>query len=175
MKTLILKKFKPLLTASALCTLSAVMLFPGMTSAKYMNSINPQLMTVQAAGDFQGGGGFEGDRHMNKMVKVLALTEQQQSDIKTIKDQARDEHAVLRQSMMSYQDEKKALVTSSSFDESAFVALQAAYQPIFAQMALERAKTKNAIFNVLTTEQQALWQEFMANRKGNRKSGKRGR
>ena len=44
---------------------------------------------------------------------------------------------------------------------------------MFTQVALTRAKTKHAIFNVLTTEQQEKWLAKMDKRKKNSKKGKR--
>ena len=67
--------------------------------------------------------------------------------------------------MKKFKVEEKALLQAEAFDEQAYTALHVAYQPIFMQIAITRAKTKHAIFNILTTQQQEKWLKVMANRK----------
>lgn len=102
---------------------------------------------------------------MKRMAKMLELSEQQQAQIKTIKEQAKDQNEILRDSMKKFRESEKALIQAEEFDEQAFLALQLVNQQIFSDMALNRAKTKHALFNVLTTEQQEKWQNKMKKRK----------
>lgn len=110
-------------------------------------------------------GGDRAEKMMNRMMKVLSLSEQQQVQIVAIKAQAREQHNVLRDSMKKFKEEEKTLLQAQAFDEQAYTALHGAYQPVFVQMALIRAKTKHAVFNVLTTAQQEKWLRIMGNRK----------
>lgn len=102
---------------------------------------------------------------MKRMAKFLSLNEEQKIQIKEIKIQAKEQHKVLRTSMKQFRVEKQKLVQAEQFDEQAFNALQDAYQPIFSQLALLRVKTKHAIFNVLTVEQQEKWLKRIENYK----------
>ena len=112
----------------------------------------------------QRGGDYSGHT-MKRMIKVLSLSDQQQVQIKAIRVQAKEQHKSLRASMKTFRNEAKVLVQAETFDEQAFIALQGAYQPSFEQAALAKAKTKHAIFNVLTTEQQNKWKAMMEKRK----------
>ncbi len=110
---------------------------------------------------------------MKRMVKELSLTEQQQEQIKLIRTEAKEQHETLRESMKKFKGEEKALLQAQTFDEQAYRSLHTAYQPIHMEAALAQAKTKQAVFNVLTTEQQEKWLKLMEKRKEklNRKRG----
>lgn len=106
-----------------------------------------------------------GGINIKKMIKVLDLNEEQQTAIKAIKTQAKEQRKTMRATMKEFKAEAKALIQAETFDEQAFSALQDTYQANFEQAGLERAKTKNAIFNVLNDEQQEKWQKIMERRK----------
>ena len=158
----IIKPVKSIISISAVC---AAIAFSSMSGA------------YAAGNDF----GFDGQRHhqksgkhmMKRMTKVLSLSEEQQTQIKALKTQAKEQHELQRESVKKFKDEEKLLLQAETFDEQAYIALHASYQDTFTQMALTRAKTKHAIFNVLTTEQQEKWLTKMDKRKKNGKRGKR--
>ena len=116
---------------------------------------------------------FDGDRqhHVSKhklkrLAKMLSLSEEQQTQIKAIKAQAKEQHQGLRESMKQFKAKEKELLQAKLFDEKAYGDLHDAYQPIFTQRALMRVKTKHAIFNVLTPVQQEKWLETLEHHKG---------
>ncbi|MGV2871106.1 Spy/CpxP family protein refolding chaperone [Colwellia sp. E150_009] len=157
----IIKPVKSIISISAVC---AAIAFSSMSGA------------YAAGNDF----GFDGQKHhqsgkhmMKRMTKVLSLSEAQQIQIKALKTQAKEQHELQRESMKKFKDEEKLLLRAESFDEQAYIALHVSYQDMFTQVALTRAKTKHAIFNVLTTEQQEKWLAKMDKRKKNSKKGKR--
>lgn len=154
-------QIKPLITAFALSVLSIVIFFPSISYADHI--------VDRASFNHSKGAGYNYDRMMKKMVKVLGLNEQQQTEIKQIKVQAREQHSALFESIKLYRNEQASLIHADVFDEQAFIVLHAAYQPSFAQAVLNRAKTKHAIFKVLTVEQQDKWQLFLARKKNGRK------
>jgi len=117
--------------------------------------------------------GGHGKNIMKGMIKALSLSEQQQVQIKTIKIQAKAQHIALRDGMKKFKEEERSLVQAQTFDEQAYSILHVAYQPIFAQKALMQAKTKHAVFNVLTIPQQEKWLKIMDERKEKRQQ-KRG-
>ncbi|MBL4942545.1 MAG: Spy/CpxP family protein refolding chaperone [Colwellia sp.] len=105
------------------------------------------------------------DYMIKRMSKVLALSEQQQVQIKAIKTLAKERHKSLHESLKQFKKEAKLLIQADSFDEQAFIALQGAYQVSFEQVVLVKAKTKHAIFNLLTIEQQLKWQTMEKKRR----------
>jgi len=137
---------KVIASVTTLCTLMA---FSGIANA------NESAM-FDSPRYHQKGGAHRGNM-MKRMIKVLSLSEQQQAQIKAIKSQAKEQDKNFHASMRQFRQEVKALVHAETFDEHAFTALQGSYQASFAQAGLAKAKTKHAIFNILTTEQQQKW------------------
>ena len=74
-----------------------------------------------------------------------------------IKIQAKEQHQILRVSMKKFKIAEKKLLQAEEFDEQGFNALYEAYQPVFKELALIRVESKQAVFNVLTAEQQLTW------------------
>ncbi len=153
----IIKPVKTMASISALCAVLALSSITSVNASAFDSSKHYQK---------------RGEHMMKRMTKVLSLSEQQQVQIKAIKTQAKEQHELLIESMKKFKGEEKLLLQAQSFDEEAFTTLHNTYQPTFAQMALTRAKTKHAIFNVLTTDQQEKWAKVKNNRKGKHK-GKR--
>jgi protein CpxP len=112
---------------------------------------------------------------MKRMAKALSLSEEQKAEIKVIKTQAKEQHQTLRTSMKEFKVAEKKLVQAETFDEQAFSALHDTYQPVLKQLALIRVKTKQAIFNVLNTEQQEKWQAMAKHHKGKGKGKGQGK
>ena len=149
----IIKLIKAIVSISSVC---AVLAFSSMSSA---NSSGDDVA-------FDSSQHHHKSKHMMKwMSKMLSLSEQQRVQIKAVKTQAKEQSETLRDSMKQFKGAEKLLLQAEVFDEHAFIALHATYQQTFVQMALTRAKTKHAIFNVLTTEQQGKWLKTMEKRK----------
>lgn len=158
------KPTKTIFSTAAICIVIAF------ASVASVNASNND-MTYDSQREYQK---HQGSKHkIKRMTKALSLSEQQQVQIKAIKTQAKEQHQVLRESMKEFKVAEKKLVQTETFDEQAFSALREAYQPIFAQSALIRAKTKHAVFNVLTTEQQDKWQKIIEHKKGKGNAKKR--
>lgn len=114
----------------------------------------------------------ENKHKMKRMVKALLLSEEQQVQIKAIKRQAREQHQMVSSSIKEFKAAEKELLQAEALDEQAFSALHETYQPVFAQLALLKVKTKHAIFNVLTTDQQEKWLKIVRHHKGKAKKGR---
>lgn len=146
---------KPVKTIVSTATLCCVIAFASVASVNASNLA------------FDGQREHYGSKHqLKRFAKVLSLSEEQQTQIKEIKDQAKDQHQGLRESMKQFKAKEKALLQAKLFDEKAYGALYDAYQPIFTQRALMKVKTRHAIFNVLTADQQEKWLETLKNYKG---------
>ncbi len=153
----ITKSMKAIASVTTLCS---VMVFSGISS---VNALGYDIAFDSPRHHQRGS-----EHRMKRMIKALALSEDQQVQIKEIRIEAKAQYGDLRDSMQQFRTEVKALVQAEIFDEQAFIALQGAYQPSFAQAGLAKAKTKHAIFNILTTEQKNEWSEIMAKRKEKR-------
>jgi len=93
------------------------------------------------------------DKNLAKLSRKLGLTESQQADIKALKSEEQANMQTLKPAMKTFREQVKTLMLADSFDEQAFIELQASNQDVFAQMALIKAKSKFAMKSVLTKEQ----------------------
>jgi len=88
-----------------------------------------------------------------KLSRKLGLSESQQAEFKALKSEEKLKMQSLKPSMKAFREQVKSLMSADSFDEPAFIELQANNQDVFATMALIKAKTKFAMKSILTTEQ----------------------
>jgi Spy/CpxP family protein refolding chaperone len=147
---------KPMKTIASISTVCAMLAFASVSNAN---------ITDDNAGTNSHKHHQKSKHMMKKMAKYLSLSEQQKTEIKAIRTQAKEQGEPLRAQMKQFKEAEKLLLQAETFDDEAFVALHASYQQIFAQESLAKAKTKNAIFNVLTSEQQEKWLSKMEKRK----------
>ena len=104
------------------------------------------------------GGYDKSDHHMSekklaKLSRKLGLTESQQADIKALKAEEKTQMQALKPAMKAFREQVKTLMSADSFDEQAFIQLQASNQETFAAMALIKVKSKFAMKSVLTEQQ----------------------
>ncbi|WDE12282.1 Spy/CpxP family protein refolding chaperone [Thalassomonas haliotis] len=146
MKKSLLKPWKSALALTALC---GVLALPNTASAcphdGYMAQSSEQMR-------HHGGKG-----KMRRMARHLELDQAQISEIRAIRQAAWDENAELRDTMITFREEMKALLAADIFDEEAFAALQEKYQASFQQQGLIKAKTKHAVIQVFSEEQKEKW------------------
>ena len=102
----------------------------------------------------------QGDK-MHRMFKKLNLSMEQKQQIALIKLEGKAESTAIHDSYKQYKEEQKVLLQADTFNEGAFTNSYYNNQETFAKAALIKAKTKHAIFNVLTPEQQEKWQGMM--------------
>jgi len=119
---------------------------------------------VLSTGSFAGNDSHELNRHDNnhqqmsekkfaKLSKKLDLSESQQAQIKVLRSDEKTKIQALKPAMIAFKEQVKVLMSAESFDEQAFIQLQASNQDVFASMALIKAKSKFAMKSVLTEEQ----------------------
>lgn len=146
------KKIKTLVLTSLLCG----MLFNSFSTIAHDRSGRSAGTTPS----FKHDRGDRMSHHIKKMARYLQLTEEQQVQMKTIRENTSAEKEEFKQSMESFHDQKKALMTASEFDDEGFSALFVKYQGNFEQMALIKAKSKHAMYQLLNEEQQAKFNDF---------------
>lgn len=121
------------------------------------------------SGNYQGDNGYHqmSEKKFAKLSRKLGLSESQQADIKTLRSEEKAQMAVLKPAMKAFREQVKTLMSAESFDEEAFVQLQASNQDVFAAMALTKAKSKFAMKSVLTEEQLVIFRS-MKNKRSRR-------
>lgn len=160
---------KPMKTIASISTLCAIMALTGIASAE----VPANDSVVDSPKQHHKKAGHSDKKMMKRMIKALSLTEEQQAQIKAIKEQEKEQSSTLKDSIKRFKEAEKLLIQAESFDEQAYVALHLANQQVLADLGLIRAKSKNAIFNVLNPEQQAKWQKIMENYKGKKGKSKK--
>jgi protein CpxP len=93
------------------------------------------------------------EKKLAKLTRKLGLSETQQSELKAVKNEEKSQMAVLKPALNAFRDQVKTLMSAESFDEQAFIQLQASNQDVFASMALVKAKSKFSMKSILTQEQ----------------------
>ena len=93
------------------------------------------------------------EKKFAKLTRKLGLSESQQADIKALKSEEKAQIQTFKPAMKAFREQVKTLMSAESFDEEAFIQLQASNQDVFAAMALTKAKSKFAMKSVLTEEQ----------------------
>jgi protein CpxP len=88
-----------------------------------------------------------------KMARFLQLSEEQRTEVKTIFAQVKIDKTNHREVINDFKDQVKHLMNTPTFDEKAFTELHQQYQPQFSAAALLKAKTRHALFQILTEEQ----------------------
>ncbi|KGJ86473.1 Spy/CpxP family protein refolding chaperone [Colwellia psychrerythraea] len=134
--------FKNLAIATSIC--SALVLTP-LSFAGSDNSTHH--------GGHEKGHQQMSEKKLAKLSRKLGLSESQQADIKALKTEEKTQMQALKPAMKAFREQVKTLMSAESFDEQAFVQLQANNQDVFAAMALVKAKSKFAMKSVLTAEQ----------------------
>lgn len=161
MKNIRLSKFKK---AALMLTTAGMLAVPAYSYA--MND-GEQASDCQKMQEHKGKrfkGKHSQHKQLKKMARYLDLTAEQKSEIKDIFTAAKSNRNVEKQAMNDFKLEVKALVQADTFDEQAFKNLHSAHQVQIQNVALEKAKVKHQIFNVLTPEQQEKWLEFKEKR-----------
>ena len=162
MKNQIINQSKVILLSAALIGTSLTALSVNASDTGYNNGAEQQQQYKQ------GKKSKHHNKEFKKMAKYLSLTDEQKVQIKAIKAEAKARNEAIRDDMRVFRAETKVLVQAEQLDEQAVLSSFDAHRDTFAQKELNRAKTKHAIYQVLTEEQRVKWQEFKAKGKKNR-------
>ena len=93
-------------------------------------------------------------KHLHRIAKHLDLTSEQRSEIKVIFSGMKEGRLAHKADLTGFGEQVKSLLQASKFDENKFDAIYAEFQPAFQKMAMDKAKIRHAIMQVLTPEQQ---------------------
>ena len=118
--------------------------------------------------DYQQGENNEhhrkGKNRLHRLVKKLDLSDEQKIQVKDIFANMSAKH---KNDSAELKEQMKSLMQASEFDEDKFEAIHLKRQENFQKMAMEKAKTRHAIMQVLTPEQR---EEFLTMGKQRRRS-----
>ncbi|MEP0357728.1 Spy/CpxP family protein refolding chaperone [Paraglaciecola sp.] len=88
------------------------------------------------------------------MFKKLALTDEQKTAVKSIREQARATDKDLRAKLKEFKEAERALITSGDFSSENWLTLSVEYQSDFVAMSVSKANVRHNVWNILTSEQQ---------------------
>jgi len=103
-------------------------------------------------------------KSMHRLAKKLDLTSEQRSEIKAIFKGMKEDREANKAAFSSYKEQMKSLLAVSEFDENNFNAIYAEFQTSFKQLAMEKAKNRHAIMQVLTAEQKEKYSSMEKHR-----------
>lgn len=101
-------------------------------------------------------------KHLHRLAKKLDLTSEQRSKIKVIYANMRDDRQEDKANFAGFKQQVQALLQASEFDEIQFTNIYAKYQPSFQKLAMEKAKVRHAVMQILSPVQQ---EKFLTMRK----------
>ena len=110
----------------------------------------------EARRDARFAKGGESMRGHHGPFKGLDLTDEQKAELVALKEEAKVAMQSHRETMQNFKDAQQTLIRSDAFSEDAFDALVAQYKDDLVSAGVEKAKHRQAMFAVLTDEQQAL-------------------
>lgn len=108
-----------------------------------------------------GGPGFP-------MFRQLNLTDEQKNQIRALHEKGFEAAQTYREQLQQLRQQKFALIHSDAFNEEAAKELAGKEAALMAEMDLNRMRTQNAVFNLLTPEQKAKLAELTNNRPAGR-------
>jgi Spy/CpxP family protein refolding chaperone len=94
------------------------------------------------------------EQHLSKMTAILDLTEVQQAQIRDILENKQKQHQALSQQRCADREQRQEMKSAGTFDEAEFRAMAGKKAAQRIDMQVEKMKTKQQIFALLTTEQQ---------------------
>lgn len=106
----------------------------------------------------------DGHKKPDSLFSQLDLSDAQKEQIKTIRQNSREEKKIYREEQKSVRESFKAVMEAELWDESAVTSAATSEIAASKQLRLIDANSKNAVYNVLTAEQQAQLSELMEDR-----------
>lgn len=112
------------------------------------------------------------DMHLERMAAVLDLTEEQKSQIETLRNQKRENTAAQQEKMTELREELREMGLDGSYDESRARALANELATIKADMMVENIRLRSEIHSLLTPEQQELTEKLRPLKHGCKNKGR---
>ena len=141
------------------------------------------LATARSWGDGPGNCGGKGqamsaedheerlEQRLEMMSEILDLSEDQATQVEALLKAQYEQKSAQRQQMRAGQQALRDKMQSNNFNETEFRSLAGQQAQLKTDMLVERAKTKQQIFAILTAEQQTKADKLMAMRGQKRHGG----
>jgi protein CpxP len=107
-------------------------------------------------------------------TELLGLTEEQQEQIRAVREEERTANEALREKMREYRDQMRELTDAGSFDEDAIRTIAEEKAKTQVELAVSRARMHSRIHAIMTPEQQELAQKLRSVRMNRRGKFRRG-
>lgn len=118
------------------------------------------LNQTEQQGQHTSKRGHQVKSKLKRLAKHLDLTKTQKTALREIFVKEKSTRKAQRERMASFRGELRKLSVSSDFDETQFDLIYEEYQNDFKVAALEKAKIRHAMMQVLTPEQQNKMQKL---------------
>lgn len=118
------------------------------------------LNQTEQQGQHASKRGHQVKSKLKRLAKHLDLTKTQKTALREIFVKEKSTRKAQRERMASFRGELRKLSVSSDFDETQFDLIYEEYQNDFKVAALEKAKIRHAMMQVLTPEQQNKMQKL---------------
>jgi Spy/CpxP family protein refolding chaperone len=112
-----------------------------------------------------GGPGGPGGFGLGLPLRELNLTEDQQAQLRKIREARQDEFRQAGEKVRTARDGMRALIEAERLDEGAIRARSAEVAAAEAEIAILNAKVRQEAMQILTSEQQQKLKELQANRR----------
>ncbi|MBU0484193.1 MAG: Spy/CpxP family protein refolding chaperone [Proteobacteria bacterium] len=99
-------------------------------------------------------------RHLDRMTKILGLSDSQREEIEAIMTAHHEENAPLSESMAAVRSQLREQSHSAELDEVKVEELADQQAELMSQMIVSRARMQSQIFALLTPEQQRIAEEL---------------
>jgi len=101
-----------------------------------------------------GPGGQRG-AEAQEFFRDLDLTEEQKSEMRSLRERSREESQPILQQLRELQKERRQLIQSNTFNEDAARSLVNRESELRSALSLNRTANQHAVYNLLTPEQKA--------------------
>lgn len=98
------------------------------------------------------------------MAMELELSKEQRLQVREIFSNTKAEKKERREELSGFKAQLKLLAQDSVFDEEKFKAIYAEFQPVLENIAIEKAKVRHAIYQILTPEQKEKFNSMKGGR-----------
>lgn len=143
---------------------AALAVMMGAAIAKSQTADSSTTTAPASAPEHHGPGMFGMDHHMIEFyVKYLGITDEQQTQMKTVLHNERATLKPLMQQMHQLDQQLKPFV-QGTYEANKVQALVSAQSQTLVQLKVEESRIHNELYQLLTPEQQTKLQQFQAQR-----------
>ena len=159
-------------------TLAICIITVGSITANAYQGMRGGCDQLGMAGSECGENEWQGNHHQQnrheKVAELLELSDEQQEQIKAIREEGRSATQAMREDMREYQEQMRQLKDEATFDENAIRTIAEEKAKIQVEMAVAKARMHSQIHQIMTPEQQELAKELRSqrlNKQGKQRSG----